>query len=115
MAFVNTRRIDIAENTVLQRIGILEFIVHRYSAMVKGVNQLFEQATAPFIYDQDIPFLTVDPSPDADHKKLLIHDKEEPAIQCWLPMRMIRPCDPVRTSTAISAGDKGRWPSVETM
>lgn len=56
------------------------------SAMVKGINQLFGQATAPFIYDQDIPFLTVDPSPDADHKKLLINDKEAPAIQCWLPM-----------------------------
>lgn len=54
------------------------------STMVKAVNQLFEQATAPFIYNQDIPFLAIHPSPDADRKKLLLNHKEEPAIQCWL-------------------------------
>ena len=54
------------------------------STMVKAVNQLFEQATAPFIYDQDIPFFAIHSSPHADRKTVRLNGQEEPAIQCWL-------------------------------
>lgn len=54
------------------------------SAMVSAVNQIFSQASAPFIYDQDIPFLTVNPAPHADRKVLQIHGKQAPALEFWL-------------------------------
>ncbi len=52
--------------------------------MVKAVNYLFEQASSPFIYDRDIPFISVDSAPGAESKKLVLQDETLPAMQFWL-------------------------------
>jgi exodeoxyribonuclease V beta subunit len=53
-------------------------------AMVDSVNQIFTQAHAPFIYDQDIPFYPVAASPNAHLRAWLLDDAEQPAITYWL-------------------------------
>ncbi len=51
--------------------------------LVEAVNALFEQAEAPFIYDEAIPFHPVKAAGHADETPLLI-DGEEPApLACW--------------------------------
>ncbi len=74
-------------------IGARHSVAHHYtlgtnwrstSAMVSAVNHVFQQACAPFIYDQDIPFLAVNPSPHADRKALQTHGKQAPALEFWL-------------------------------
>ncbi|WP_252180466.1 exodeoxyribonuclease V subunit beta [Endozoicomonas sp. 4G] len=60
------------------------------SNMVHSVNRIFEQclqttadqSRPPFIY-QDIPFLSVKPSPKADHHRLLEANAEIPALTIW--------------------------------
>ena len=54
------------------------------SAMVSAVNHVFQQASAPFIYDQDIPFLAVNPSLHADRKTLEVDGRQIPALAFWL-------------------------------
>ena len=53
------------------------------SAMINGVNRVFEHIDAPFIY-QDIPFEAVAPSPKADKLQLTSHGSILPALQLWL-------------------------------
>lgn len=52
--------------------------------MINSVNGLFENATAPFIYDSSIPFLPVKPSPKANDKRLLLYNEQLPAMTFWL-------------------------------
>ncbi|WP_422474972.1 exodeoxyribonuclease V subunit beta [Endozoicomonas sp. ALB032] len=60
------------------------------SSMVQSVNRIFEQclqtstdrSRPPFIY-QDIPFLSVKPSPKADRQRLLEANSEVPALTIW--------------------------------
>ncbi|MCL6271837.1 exodeoxyribonuclease V subunit beta [Sansalvadorimonas sp. 2012CJ34-2] len=51
--------------------------------MISATNHLFDQAQSAFIYDQDIPFLPVDSSPDASSRGLLIDDQSMPALKLW--------------------------------
>lgn len=53
------------------------------SAMIGAVNQLFEQAGRPFIYDDDIPFIPVQPSSHADRKPFTLHGRQPAALQFW--------------------------------
>jgi exodeoxyribonuclease V beta subunit len=53
-------------------------------AMVASVNQIFNRAKAPFIYDNAIPFYPVNPSPGAESKRWLLDDVVQPAIGYWL-------------------------------
>jgi exodeoxyribonuclease V beta subunit len=53
------------------------------TAMVSGVNALFEQSRAPFMYPDDIPFLQVKAAGKADQKPLTHSGKVLPAINAW--------------------------------
>lgn len=53
-------------------------------SMVNCVNQLFSQASSPFIYDQDIPFVPVSASPVASNRHWTLEDNPQPALQFWL-------------------------------
>ncbi|WP_217555232.1 exodeoxyribonuclease V subunit beta [Vibrio metschnikovii] len=52
--------------------------------MVSAVNQLFSSSASPFMYDQDIPFLPVAASPDADKRQWLLNGQSQPALTYWL-------------------------------
>ncbi|MBC3620820.1 exodeoxyribonuclease V subunit beta [Vibrio metschnikovii] len=52
--------------------------------MVSAVNQLFSSSTSPFMYDQDIPFLPVAASPNADKRQWLLNGHRQPALTYWL-------------------------------
>ena len=52
--------------------------------MVQAVNQIFSGSSSPFIYDQDIPFLPVQPRPGADSSFWMIDGKKQPALTFWL-------------------------------
>lgn len=52
--------------------------------MVSAVNQLFSSSASPFMYDQDIPFLPVAASPNADKRQWLLNGLSQPALTYWL-------------------------------
>ncbi|MEH0758581.1 exodeoxyribonuclease V subunit beta [Vibrio sp. 16] len=52
--------------------------------MVAAVNQIFSLPTSPFIYDQDIPFLPVNHSPNAEKRVWTMAGQKQPALTCWL-------------------------------
>ncbi|WP_217540910.1 exodeoxyribonuclease V subunit beta [Vibrio metschnikovii] len=52
--------------------------------MVSAVNQLFSSSASPFMYDQDIPFLSVAASPNADKRQWLLNGHRQPALTYWL-------------------------------
>ncbi len=52
--------------------------------MVAAVNRIFAGADKPFIYDEDIPFLPVQPSPAADQRYWSIEGQSQPALSYWL-------------------------------
>ncbi|OEF25874.1 exodeoxyribonuclease V subunit beta [Vibrio rumoiensis] len=54
------------------------------SAMIDGVNQIFSFAERPFLYDEDIPFLPVNASDNADNMHWLLEGEAQSAIQFWL-------------------------------
>ena len=54
------------------------------AGMVASVNAVFEHANRPFIYDNDIPFDAVNPSPRSGDKQLLIEGEASPAMKLWL-------------------------------
>ncbi len=53
------------------------------SVMIEAVNRIFQQAKAPFIYEDDIPFHPVAASKKGQHKSLLINGQPLPAGQLW--------------------------------
>lgn len=59
--------------------------------MVAAVNQVFEKADSPFIYDDDIPFHPVNASPNADQRFWIIGDQKQPALTYWLPTDAEKP------------------------
>ncbi|RJX74319.1 exodeoxyribonuclease V subunit beta [Vibrio sinensis] len=52
--------------------------------MVSSVNQVFERPSSPFIYDQDIPFLPVAHSPNAEKRTWTMGSQKQPALTYWL-------------------------------
>ncbi|NOI56361.1 exodeoxyribonuclease V subunit beta [Vibrio coralliilyticus] len=54
------------------------------SDMVAAVNQVFETPSSPFVYDDDIPFLPVKSSPNADKRQWMIDGQRQPAMTYWL-------------------------------
>ena len=54
------------------------------SDMVAAVNQVFETPSSPFVYDDDIPFLSVKSSPNADKRQWMIDGQRQPAMTYWL-------------------------------
>ncbi|NRB66356.1 MAG: exodeoxyribonuclease V subunit beta [Vibrio sp.] len=54
------------------------------SDMVAAVNQVFEMPSSPFVYDDDIPFLPVKSSPNADKRQWMIDGQRQPAMTYWL-------------------------------
>ncbi len=52
--------------------------------MVESVNQVFATPQSPFIYDSDIPFLPVSPSPNADKRNWQLNGQTQPALTYWL-------------------------------
>lgn len=54
------------------------------SDMVAAVNQVFETPSSPFVYDDDIPFLPVKSSPNADKRQWMIDGQLQPAMTYWL-------------------------------
>lgn len=52
--------------------------------MVSAVNQIFQLPSSPFIYDNDIPFLPVDYSPNAEQRIWTIGGQKQPALTYWL-------------------------------
>lgn len=57
------------------------------SGLVEAVNRIFGCARAPFIFENDIDFVSVKPGPEADSKPLRIHDAEAvPLVFRWLPL-----------------------------
>ncbi|GLQ31764.1 exodeoxyribonuclease V subunit beta [Litoribrevibacter albus] len=55
------------------------------ASMVTAVNQLFSSAASPFMYDQDIPFDAVDPSPKAHSMTWTIAGEPQSALRLWQP------------------------------
>ncbi|MGR5168182.1 exodeoxyribonuclease V subunit beta [Vibrio astriarenae] len=51
--------------------------------MVQSVNQIFELPDSPFIYDDDIPFLPVKYSPNADKRHWTLEGEKQPALIYW--------------------------------
>lgn len=51
--------------------------------MVASVNQLFALPESPFIYDNDIPFYPVQPSPKAQQKQWFLAGQAQPALTYW--------------------------------
>ncbi|MCG9683400.1 exodeoxyribonuclease V subunit beta [Vibrio sp. Isolate23] len=54
------------------------------SEMVAAVNQMFQTPDSPFIYDEDIPFVPVNSSPNADKRRWMIDGQPQPAMTYWL-------------------------------
>ncbi len=54
-----------------------------HSRLVSAVNALFEQAEAPFIYDEEIPFQPVEAAGHADATPLCIDGVEAEPLSCW--------------------------------
>ncbi|NOH98029.1 exodeoxyribonuclease V subunit beta [Vibrio sp. 99-70-13A1] len=54
------------------------------SDMVSAVNQVFATPDSPFIYDQDIPFLSVSASPSADKRNWVMNGQTQQAMTFWL-------------------------------
>ncbi|WP_261816797.1 exodeoxyribonuclease V subunit beta [Vibrio gallicus] len=52
--------------------------------MVEASNLLFSEAIQPFIYDDDIPFIAVDPSPKAHSMQWQVEGEPQPALTTWL-------------------------------
>ncbi len=52
--------------------------------MVSGVNNLFSSAKCPFMYDEDIPFLPVSPSPGAEKRYWILNGQKQNAMTFWL-------------------------------
>ncbi|HBV77609.1 MULTISPECIES: exodeoxyribonuclease V subunit beta [Vibrio] len=53
-------------------------------AMIESVNQIFTFAERPFLYDDDIPFLPVNASVQAENMHWLLDGKPQQAVQFWL-------------------------------
>ncbi|HDM8220920.1 TPA: exodeoxyribonuclease V subunit beta [Vibrio campbellii] len=52
--------------------------------MVLAVNQIFALPDSPFIYDTDIPFHSVEYSPNADKRVWTMGGQKQPALTYWL-------------------------------
>ncbi|GAK85601.1 exodeoxyribonuclease V beta chain [Vibrio ponticus] len=52
--------------------------------MVAAVNQVFALPDSAFIYDQDIPFIPVAASPNADKRQWQLDGQVQPALTYWL-------------------------------
>ncbi|WP_086983233.1 exodeoxyribonuclease V subunit beta [Vibrio aphrogenes] len=52
-------------------------------AVIQGVNGIFTFDSRPFLYDDDIPFISVKASPKAEKMHWLIDGKKQPAIGLW--------------------------------
>nr|WP_067288737.1 exodeoxyribonuclease V subunit beta [Marinobacterium profundum] len=62
--------------------------------MVDAVNRLFARHDAPFIYDEDIPFVSVRAAAHADKKPLKLQGKLVPSMTLWhLPGEPIAKAD----------------------
>ncbi len=72
--------------------------------MVAAVNQVFEQADSPFIYDQDIPFLPVAHSPGAESRAWYLHGLKQPALTYWSPDDIEKPITKGDYQTQMSEG-----------
>ncbi|WP_020679931.1 exodeoxyribonuclease V subunit beta [Marinobacterium rhizophilum] len=63
-------------------------------AMVDAVNRLFSRHAAPFIYEDDIPFVEVRAAAHADKKPLTLRGEVVPALTLWhLPGEPISKAD----------------------
>ncbi|MGF1765242.1 exodeoxyribonuclease V subunit beta [Aliivibrio kagoshimensis] len=51
--------------------------------MISTVNSLFSSASSPFIYDQDIQFLSVNHSPKASERSWYLDDKPQKSLTFW--------------------------------
>jgi exodeoxyribonuclease V beta subunit len=51
--------------------------------LIESVNQLFVQASKPFIYDQDIPFHPVGYAPSASSRRWYLNGEPQPAMTLW--------------------------------
>jgi len=56
-------------------------------ALVRAVNTLFSQASAPFIFDRDIDFLPVQPSGRADEAPFTVDGETPSALAVWFVER----------------------------
>ncbi|MGF1688891.1 exodeoxyribonuclease V subunit beta [Photobacterium japonica] len=52
--------------------------------MVASVNTIFAEPDSPFIYDQDITFLSVNHSPKAAERHWFLDQERQPALTFWL-------------------------------
>ncbi|MDO6707769.1 exodeoxyribonuclease V subunit beta [Photobacterium sp. 1_MG-2023] len=53
------------------------------AGMVSAANRVFELPDSPFVYDSDIAFLPVQPSPKAAGRHWLLHGERQPALCFW--------------------------------
>ncbi len=53
------------------------------ASMVAAANRVFELPDSPFIYDSDIQFLPVQPSPNAQSKHWQLNGERQPALCFW--------------------------------
>jgi len=52
--------------------------------MVNATNGVFQQAVSPFMFDKDIPFYPVNPSPNAEKRSWWFEDEPQKALTYWL-------------------------------
>ncbi len=55
-----------------------------HTHLVNGVNRLFEQHPAPFVFDQDIPFVSVKAAGKHDQQAMRVGGKALAPLQLWL-------------------------------
>ncbi|MDP5254906.1 MULTISPECIES: exodeoxyribonuclease V subunit beta [unclassified Vibrio] len=51
--------------------------------MINASNAMFKQSPAPFLYDDDIPFIEVNSSPKADQMHWSLAGQKQPAMTIW--------------------------------
>ncbi|PMH41160.1 exodeoxyribonuclease V subunit beta [Vibrio sp. 10N.286.49.B3] len=76
--------------------------------MVKAVNGVFQHATSPFIYNDDIPFLPVNASPNAEQRFWSIDGQKQKALTYWLPPLPEKPCTKGEYQTIMAQSTAGQ-------
>lgn len=59
--------------------------------MIEASNAMFKQSPAPFLYDDDIPFVEVNSSPSADHMRWSLAGQTQPAMTLWYDDEVQKP------------------------
>ena len=75
---------DASGGTVSAPVFTLSTNWRSHTRLVAGVNQLFERHPAPFVFDQDIPFVSVQAAGKEDDQGVTVAGESLAPLQLWL-------------------------------